>query len=66
MNKPVKEEKKPKRPASMIGAGLAIGVGAGVALGNIAVGIAVGLAIGVALDSYRKEKHQNKDDEDDA
>lgn len=63
MNKPIEDDKKPKRPARMIGAGLAIGVGVGVALDNIAVGIAIGLAIGVALDSYRKEKNHNDEDE---
>lgn len=58
------EVKKKKRPANMIGAGLAIGVGVGVALGNIAVGIAVGLAIGVTMDSYRKDKHKRAEEDE--
>jgi len=47
----------------MIGADLAIGLGAGVALGNMAVGVAVGLAIGVAMDSYRRDKEANLEDD---
>ncbi|MBT3228368.1 MAG: hypothetical protein HOD43_12295 [Candidatus Marinimicrobia bacterium] len=51
-----------KRPASYLGAGIAIGVAIGVAMDNIGAGIAIGIAIGVALSRKPGRKNPHKED----
>ncbi len=47
--------KKPYKPGTMIGIGLALGVAFGVALDNIGLGIALGVVFGIVMDKRKKE-----------
>tara|TARA_B100000700_G_C15021635_1_gene846016 strand:+ start:1586 stop:1768 length:183 start_codon:yes stop_codon:yes gene_type:complete len=50
-----------KKPANMMGAGIAIGIAVGVAIGNIGLGIAIGVAIGAGLVSTQKKENKIDD-----
>ena len=45
-----------KKPANMVGAGIAIGAAIGVAIDNVGLGFALGLAIGAGMVTTQKKK----------
>ena len=47
--------KKPYKPGTMIGIGMALGVAFGAALDNIGLGIALGVVFGIVMDKRKKE-----------
>lgn len=53
--------KKPYKPGTMIGVGIALGVAFGVALDNIGLGIALGVVFGAVMDKRKKEAMSDDD-----